>query len=174
MKYLLKFTLILSVCMALSQALTAQKFGYLNAQALLNEMPEVKEAEANLQTLQKQLQAKGEQMVADFQTKYLELERKNQQGEISPKELETESQQLKEQENEIAAYEQQMQRQILEKRNTLLQPIYDSVNEAIKQVAEEEGYAYIFDASPGTGILLYVDESTDVMAKVKARLGIVE
>jgi outer membrane protein len=172
MKYLLKYTLMLSLFVALSTALTAQKFGYLNSQALLNEMPEVKEAEANLQTLQKQLQAKGEQMLTDFQAKYVELERKNQQGEISPKELETESQKLQEQEQEIAQYEQQMQRQIMEKRNTLLQPILDRVNDAIKQVAEEDGYSYIFDASPGSGILLYVDESTDVMAQVKVKLGL--
>ncbi len=171
MKYLLKYMLILAVSVGVSNSAEAQKFGYLNSAAILQEMPEVKQAEADLEVLQKQLQSKGETMLKDFQMKYQELERKNQQGEISPKELEEESQALKADENKLALFEQEMQRQVLEKRDELLQPILDRVNVAIEEVAKEEGYTYIFDASPGTGILLYADESTDVVDKVKAKLG---
>ncbi|MDX1476236.1 MAG: OmpH family outer membrane protein [Saprospiraceae bacterium] len=172
MKFMLKYTLVLAGMLTLSSVASGQKFGYLNSAALLQEMPEVKEAESNLEVLQKQLQAKGQQMLQSFQQKYLELERKNSQGEISPKELEAESAKLKEEETKIAQFEQDMQNQIFEKRNTLLEPILNKVNDAIKAVAEEEGYAYIFDASPGSGILLYADESTDVYDKVKAKLGL--
>lgn len=158
--------------MTFSTMATGQKFGYINSAALLQEMPDVKEAESNLEVLQKQLQAKGQQMLESFQQKYLELERKNSQGEISPRVLDEESQKLKKEEAKIAQYEQDMQTQIYEKRNSLLEPILDQVNEAIKAVAIEEGYLYIFDASPGSGILLYADESTDVYDKVKAKLGL--
>ena len=168
----LKYALLLVGLMTIGISAKAQKFGYLNSAGLLQEMPEVKEAESNLETLQKQLQTKGQQMLEGFQAKYVELERKNQSGEISPKELEEESVKLKEEETKIAQFEQDMQRQIIEKREQLLQPILDRVNQAIQDVASEEGFAYIFDASPGTGILLYADESTDVYDKVKAKLGI--
>jgi outer membrane protein len=171
MKYLLKYTLILALALGVSSNISAQKFGYLNSAAILQEMPEVKQAEADLEVLQKQLQARGETMLLEFQTKYQELERKNQQGEISPKELEEESQALKADETKLAQFEQDMQRQVLERRDALLKPILDRVNAAIAEVAKEEGYTYIFDASPGTGILLYADESTDVVEKVKAKLG---
>lgn len=171
MKYLLKYALILALAFSVSTSMSAQKFGYLNSAAILQEMPEVKQAEADLEVLQKQLQSRGETMLQEFQAKYQELERKNQQGEISPKELEEESQALKADENKLAQFEQDMQRQVLERRDALLQPILDRVNTAIEAVAKEEGYTYIFDASPGTGILLYADESTDVVLKVKAKLG---
>ena len=171
MKYALKYTMILATVFALSTSVYSQKFGYLNSAALLQEMPEVKGAEANLETLQKQLQSKGQKMLEEFQAKYIELERKNSQGEIAPKLLDEEAKKLKEDETKIAAYEQDMQRQIYEKRETLLQPILDRVNEAIKAVAAEEGYAYVFDASPGNGILLYADEATNLMDKVKVKLG---
>ena len=163
--------LTLAVAAALTMSAQAQKFGYLSSAAILQEMPEVKQAEADLEVLQKQLQNKGQTMLEEFQTEYLELERKNQQGEISPKELDAEAQVLKERETEIAQYEQDMQRQLMEKRDELLGPIIEEINDAITQVAEEDGYSYIFDASPGTGILLYADESTNVMDKVKAKLG---
>jgi outer membrane protein len=167
----LKLSLVLALCIALGSAVQAQKFGYLSSAAILQEMPEVKQAEADLEVLRKQLQSKGETMLQDFQQKYMELERKNQQGEISPKQLEEQAQSLREEEAEIAQYEQDMQRQLMEKRDELLAPIIEEINTAIKQVAEEEGYSYIFDASPGTGILLYADESTDVIDKVKMKLG---
>ena len=165
----LKFGLILSIMACATVGMEAQKFGYLNSAALLQEMPEVKEAEANLETLQKQLQAKGQKMVEDFQGKYAELERRHNEGGIAPKDLEAEAQKLRDEETNIAKYEQDMQRQLLEKREALLQPILDRVNEAIEQVAKEAGYMYIFDSS--AGVILYADESTDVTAAVKSKLG---
>jgi outer membrane protein len=172
MKFLLKYVLILAVTVSVSSYTSAQKFGYLNSAAILQEMPEVKQAEADLEVLQKQLQSRGETMLKEFQTKYQELERKNQQGEISPKELDEEAQVLKVEEGKLAQFEQDMQRQVLQRRDELLQPILDRVNTAIEEVAKENGYSYIFDSSPGTGILLYADESADIVAKVKAKLGI--
>ncbi len=167
----IKYTLILALAVMLSGQVFGQKFGFLNSASIMQEMPEVKEAEANLEVLQKQLQSKGQSMLEEFQAKYQELERKNAQGEISPKELDVEAQALKQKETELAAFEQDMQNQLLERREELLAPIFERVNTAIQQVAEEEGYTYIFDASPGTGFLLYADESTDVEDKVKAKLG---
>ncbi len=167
--YTRKFALLLSTVLLACFSLQAQKFGYLNSAALLQEMPKVKEAEANLETLQKQLQARGQNMLKEFQTKYADLERRHNEGGIAPKDLEVEAQKLKEEEATLAKYEQEMQRQIIEKRETLLQPILDEVNAAIKELAEQEGYTYIFDSS--AGILLYADETTDVTTKIKAKLG---
>lgn len=163
--------LFLVLCLvAGTQFVSAQKFGYINSQALLAEMPEVKQADANLEALQKQLQKKGQQMLTSLQSKYQELQRKEQQGELSPKQLEEEAKKLKEQETELAKFEQDMQKQLLEKKETLLAPIIEKVNQAIQDVAAENGYTYIFDAS--VGVILYADESTDVSSKVKAKLGI--
>ncbi|MBK6353556.1 MAG: OmpH family outer membrane protein [Saprospiraceae bacterium] len=148
----------------------AQKFGYLNSQALLSELPEVKQADANLQALQAQLEKKGQQMVSELENKYKDLQRKEQSGEISPKALEEEAKKLKEQEADLGKYEQEMQKQLLAKRQETLQPILDKVNNIIKQVAVENQFTYIFDSS--AGILLYAQESMDVTALVKTKLGI--
>lgn len=165
----LKFIMMASVLVFSALTLQAQKFGYLNSATLLQEMPEVKEAEANLETLQKQLQARGQKMLEDFQVKYADLERRHNEGGIAPKDLELEAQKLKEEETNIAKYEQDMQKQLLEKREALLQPILDRVNAAIKEFAQQEGYTYIFDSS--AGVLLYADETTDLTTKIKAKLG---
>lgn len=148
----------------------SQKFGYLNSQALLAELPEVKQADANLQALQTQLEKKGQQMVAELEGKYKDLQKREQSGEISPKALEDESKKLKEQEAELQKYEQDVQKQLTSKRQEMLQPLIDRVNNAIKQVAQEGQYTYIFDSS--AGMLLYAQDTMDVTAPVKAKLGI--
>lgn len=81
---------ILSILISFT-GLNAQKFGYLNSQALLAELPEVKQADANLQALQTQLEKKGQMMVQELEGKYKDLQRREQSGEISPKALDEEA-----------------------------------------------------------------------------------
>ncbi len=147
-----------------------QKLGYLNSQQLLSELPEVKMADANLQALQTQMEKKGQQMIQELESKYRDLQKREQMGEISPKALEEEARKLKEQESEIVKYEQEMQKQLIAKRQEMLQPVLDKINAAIKDIAAENQFTYIFDSS--AGILLYAQEGMDVMALVKAKLGI--
>ena len=109
-------------------------------------------------------------MITSLQSKYQDLERKQAQGEISPKQLEEQAKLLKDEENKLAQYEQSSQQQIVEKQNTLMQPIMERINEAIKSEATENGYTYIIDGS--VGFVLYADESTDVSTLVKGKLGL--
>lgn len=172
MKSTLKYTLLLAIGLLLSGSAQAQKFGYVNSGGILESMPKVKEAESNLEALGKQLQAKGEKMMQDFQLKYQELERKVQAGEITPKDQEAQAALLEEERNKIVQFDQEMQKQLADKRESLLTPILDEVRAAIQAVAKENGYTYIFDGSPGVGVLLYADETTNVTDLVKAKLGI--
>ena len=150
--------------------LSAQKFAYVNTQEILQNLPEVKEANANIETFRNQLINLGQKKVETLRTKYAELEQKQAQGDISPKQLEMEAQKLKEDEMKIAQFEQESQQRILEKSEELLKPIRDKVQKAIDDVAKESGYSYIFDAS--MGFILYADESANASAKVKAKLGL--
>ncbi len=168
----LKYTILPLLFLGVVTIANAQgpKIGYLNSNMLLQQIPEVKQANANLEALQKQLQKKGEGMLEEFRTKYQTLQRQEQLGELSPKQIEEEAQVLREEEVKIQQFEQEMQAQLEEKRTSLLQPIFDDVSAKIAEVAEENGYTYIIDDSPG--LLLYKDEAFDVTALVKAKLGI--
>jgi len=148
----------------------AQKFGFINSQELIQGIPEVKEANANLETFRQQLSKQGQDMLAKLQTKYQDLEKKQAQGEISPKQLETEAAGLKQEESKLMEFEQTSQQKIMEKSETLLAPIREKIQTAIDDVAKENGYTYIFDNS--TGFVLYADTAADVSALVKTKLGI--
>ena len=146
----------------------AQKFGYVNSALILSEMPEIKQADSNLEALQKQLMKKGEGMVQLFQKDYAEIQQKVAKGELSPVQQEEQAKNLESRQLEIQKFEQEMQEQMVAKREELYKPIYDKVNEAIKQVAKEGGYQMIFDAAT----ILYGEEGADVSNLVKTKLGI--
>jgi len=128
----------------------------------------MKAAESNLEGLQKQLQKKGQAMVTTFQTDVAALQEKASAGELTPKQQQEESAKLEARQEQIGAFEQSMVADLQKKRTELLEPIYEKVNMAIKAVAEEGGYQFIFDQQ----VLLYGQESADVSTAVKAKLGL--
>lgn len=164
MKYILLSVMLMGI-----SSLSAQKFGYINTAELIQSIPEVKEANSNIETFRNQLQKKGQDMIKGFQAKYADLERKRERGELSPKQLEEEAMKLGEEEQQIRQFDQDSQQKIVKKSEDLLQPLRNKIQVAIDQVAAEEGFAYIFDYS--TGFVLYADQSTDVSTLVKAKLG---
>ncbi len=171
MKMIFFKTTILTVLLAVAITTTqAQKIGFMNSAALLSTMPEVKQADANLEALQKQLQKKGQGMVESLQKKYEDLAAKEKAGQIQRPQLEAEAKKLKEEEAKIGQFEQDMSKQISQKRETLLQPILDRVNKAIAEISKEKGYGYVFDSS--VPVLLYADENADVSDLVRKKLGL--
>jgi outer membrane protein len=150
--------------------LAAQKFGYLDSQTLLAELPKVKQANAEMETYQKELQQKYQDRVKTFQATAQDLQKRIDEGTITPKQQEEEGKKLEEERQKILASEQEMNQLLREKRETLLKPILEEVNATVKTVATEGGYTYIFDR----GILLHFDSSMDVAPLVKKKLGIAQ
>ena len=152
-------TISLTIFSHLTHSAFAQKFGYVNSSEILASLAEVKAADSELDSFQKILQKQGQKMVEDLQAKYAELDKKQKSGT-----------KLREEESKITAFETNMRQQIQEKRETLLKPILDKVNQAINDVAKEKAFQYIFDTS--TGVILYADESVDISKDVKTKLGL--
>jgi len=169
MKKLTYIMLLAFFCIGV-QNISAQKFGYLNSALLLSEHPDIKVADSELETLQNTYSTRIQKKVEELKTKYASLSKKDEEGGITRKDLEDQVRKLQEQEGALQQEEQQLQQDLLKKREQLYQPIIDAINDAIKSVAEAGGYMYIFDQSQGA--LLYADESQDVSALIKTKLGI--
>ncbi len=149
---------------------SAQKFGYLNSTALLAEVPEVKEADANLKAFQTQLMKKGQEMARELQEKATSLERKKEQGTISPRDYQTQMAKLQEEEEAIGKYEQEVYAKLAKKREETYRPILERVNKAMEEVAREHGFLLVFDSS--TPVVVYADEALDLAPLVRAKLGL--
>ena len=70
----------------------------------------------------------------------------------------------------IQDFQQSAQQSIQKKKEELYSPIISKADEAIKAVAKEKKFNYIFDSS--VGVLLHAEESDDIMDLVKAQLGL--
>lgn len=168
MKNLIKIGGMVLAMFLMVNTIQAQKFGYVNSSAILAELPQVKQADAELEALQKQLQKRGQKMVEDLQTKYASIQQDVADGKLSPLQQQQEGQKLEAEQQKIAKFEQEMVATVQKKRESLLGPILESVNTAIKNVAKENGYTFIFDSQ----VLLYAEDAGDVSSQVKAKLGI--
>jgi len=161
---------VVAAFLLVAVSVNAQKFGYLNSALLLSELPEIKSADTQLETYQKQLIASGEQMVKSFEAKYQQYAKEANEGLLSQVQMQQKEGELAAEQQKIQQYELEVQNKILAKRETLYQPILDKVKVALDAIGKENGYTMIFDASNGT--ILHANDSDDVMPLVKARLGI--
>jgi len=166
---ILTTTFVLVISLLATVSLSAQNYGYVNTQELIQSIPEVKEANSNIETFRNQLQKKGQDMIKSLQAKYAGLEQKRERGEMSPKQIEVEAEKLRAEEAQILQFEQDSKQQIVKKSEDLLQPLRTRIQTAIDDVAAENGYTYIFDFS--TGFVLYGDPNADVGPLVRAKLG---
>ena len=156
------------MCTAGADAQTNLKLGYVNSQVLLTTMPEVVKADADLKAYAKQYQEQLETMAKDFDTKLQAY----QTGEKTMSEAikEVKQKELQDLQKRVEEFQQTSQEKIQKKKEDLYKPILEKADQAIKDVAKEKSYDYVFDASAGS--LLFARESDDILPLVKAKLGI--
>jgi outer membrane protein len=59
--------------------------------------------------------------------------------------------------------------ELFQKQNELMKPVQDRIFKAIRDVATEEGFDYVFDKS-GQILLMYTNEKFDLTTKVLEKL----
>lgn len=153
----------------LAQTATPTKFGHMNFGNLLEELPESKKANETLTAFAKTFTVKGDSLGNKLQADATEFQRKYDEGAYTPVEAQKRYQELQQQQAELEAFEKDAQEKVAAKRDEMLNPILKKLDDAIKAVGKENGYAMIFDV--GSGAALYAAESEDVTALVKKKLG---
>ncbi|MCB0754976.1 MAG: OmpH family outer membrane protein [Flavobacteriales bacterium] len=149
-------------------ALAQQKFGHIDSGALLELMPEKKKAETELEAFAKEFQTALEDMAKEYEGKVqtFQAEEKGMVATVRN----TKMREIADLERRIQEFQQQAQEEIANKEQEVLTPIIDKARKAIDEIAKEKGYTYVFDSS--LGVLLYADDSEDILADVKAKLGL--
>ena len=159
--------MILMMLMFAPLATFAQKFGHINAQEVMSQMPEFIKARG-------EMEAKAKQMENDLTAMQDELQRKSQEYDKNKSTMNATKQQ--ETEAELNTLYQKYQQALQDNQQTLskeqqekMQPITTKLVNAIKEVGKTGGYVYIMDVSSG---IPYISDtlSKDVTAEVKTQL----
>ncbi|MFA6924468.1 MAG: OmpH family outer membrane protein [Bacteroidales bacterium] len=164
--------LILLFSAANISAQTKQKIGHINSEELLQAMPQRDSIKTKIETLAKTLDTQLKAMEAELQTKYTEYMSKEK--EYTDLIKQTKQKELSELQSRIQEFQQNSQEELQKKQNEYLSPIIDKAKKAIEDVAKENGYTYVFDASQSVGAVLYSDKSDDITTLVKKKLGLIK
>jgi len=145
------------------------KFGHINSQELLSMMPQRDSAQLVLENYAQQLEDQLETMQVEYNNKVQQY-LANQEN-YTDLIKQTKEQELTDMQERITGFQNTAQQTIQQKEAQLIQPIIDKAEKAIKEVAEEQGFTYIFDLARGS-ILYFSDASQDILPLVKAKLNI--
>jgi outer membrane protein len=142
------------------------KIGYTNVEYILLQMPESKRIESELKTHSTQLESQ-------LKNKYSEYETKLQAYEKSAATMDKVVRDDKEKElmnlnNSIQEFQRSAQASLQQKEKSLVDPVITKIDQAIKDVAKENGYTYVFSNQA----LLAGPEEGDISPLVLKKLGV--
>lgn len=143
------------------------KIAHINTNELIEAMPQMKTAKAELEKLGKTYEAEIQKMATEYQNKI-----KQYQAEVETKTEEENRKRAEEVqtiEQSIRQYQTNAQEDIQKKEGELMKPIFEKAKVAIQKVAKAQGFQYVLDSTQGSGVLLA--DGKDLMADVKKELG---
>jgi outer membrane protein len=167
MKKVLFAALALLFSAFISEAQTL-KFGHINSSDLIQMMPSTKQADSTLRKYAESLDGQMKAMSAEYQSK---LQTYQSKADSLPDAIRaTKEKELSDLGQRIQDFQQTAQESIQKKKEELYSPILKRAEDAIKQIAKEKNYSYIFDTSLGT--VVYAQDSDNIMPLVKEKLGL--
>ena len=163
---------LLFVILGTSFVSSAQKYGYIDSEYILNKMPEYKDAKDRLDKL-------AERWTKEIEERYelIKVKKENflREQDLLPSEEKTKrEQEIKTLETE--AMEMQKSRfgvsgEYFQKRQELIKPIQDRVYEAMQTVASKRNYSFVFDKANQSN-LVFADSKFDISDEVLKELGV--
>ena len=163
-----KYFAIIVLFFTVSTASAQIKYGHINSDEIMEAMPEFKQLRASLERKQREQENKIRAMYTDLQKRQQELQ---EYGEglmlavAEEKAIELDSLQ-----RAIVAYQEGAGDELDNLRFKLLKPLNDKYLKIVNAVAKENGYTLILDESKG--IVAYGNDSYDITALVKKKMGI--
>ncbi len=164
------FFLLLFVT-ALAFSAYGQRFAYVDTEYILDNIPEYKAAEREIEELSIQWQAEIENKFAEVDRLYRDYQA---EAPLLPEEMKRQREEViidKEREaKELQVSRFGREGELFAKRQELLQPIQDRVYDAVEQIANRGNYAVIFDKAGGAA-MIFTDVRYDLSDDVLQRLG---
>jgi outer membrane protein len=154
-----------------AQTASATKIGYADVDYIFGQMPESKQIDSELKSLQTQLKNQIDTKYQDFQKK-LQDYNANLNNMIDAVKANTERE-LQQMQQNIEKLQQDAQVTVQNKQTALMEPVFKKVGKAIEDVAKENGFTFILSQQiGGLDVILYGDEKMDVSDLVLKKLGV--
>lgn len=165
MKQFRTLLLIAVITLGFNSVQAQTKVAHISTDLLLSLMPETKTLNADLEKLSKTYESelKAENDKLEAKLKKYEAEVGSQTDEVNQQR----SVEVQQDRQNLYQASQIAQQDIAKKRDDKLKPILEKARKAIEDVANEQGFTYVLDASS-----IIVANGTDLLPAVKTKLGI--
>lgn len=164
---LILFIFTISLILSSNLSLGADmKVAYIDAQKLLDNSKAGKRAKATIEEY-----VKSRQKIIDLEEeelKRLDSELAKQAAVLSPEARREKEEVLKRKFTDYQKRAADLRGEVDNKKIETLKEFNQGLEEAVKRVAEKEGYIVVFDKNPMGGPLVYAKESLDITDKVVA------
>ncbi len=166
MKRIAKWTLLVIMSMGVSLPVFGQlKIGYINSDRIMQEWENAREAQQKLNEEARGLEQQYNRMTTRLDSLQQEFQR--QQFVMSEERRRQKQQEMQTLQQQIQQFQMENvgpQGQIYAKQEQILGPVLQKVDSAIRKVATDGGYDYVFDVSGGN--ILYAEEKHEITADV--------
>ena len=167
----MKKLIILSVLLLASTFSFAQlKIGYIDSDAIMDNLPDVQDARQKLDALIQEWQSELTKLESDWKTKYDDYEKRKL---IMTDQLRSETEaSLVQLETQIAQYREKKfgtNGELFQKQDELMKPVQNKIFVALKEIAVADDYDYVFDRS-GDIMILFAKENYDLTSQVLEKL----
>lgn len=167
----MKRLMLFMVVLLMATAGYSQRFAYIDTDFIMENIPDFKAAEEEIERVSSQWQEEIEKLFADVEQMYREYQA---EAPLLPEEM----RRRREEgiiERERQAKELQMKRfgregDLFAKRQELIRPIQERVFRVVEELATSENYAIIFDKA-GSMSMIFTDVRFDLSNEVLRRLG---
>ncbi len=146
------------------------KIGYINSEAIMQQLPEAQDAQKQLDALAAEWQGDLKRMQDSLQQKFEDYDKRKLI--MSDKRRADAEKELRDLDQQMVDYRTKRfgtNGDLFQKQNELMKPVQDRIFKAVKDVADDGSYDYVFDKSSST-LLMYANEKNDLTAKVLAKL----
>lgn len=134
------------------------RIGYVEPQAILSKMPEMKAVQQRLQNFAERKQEELAKKQQDFEQQINEYQQK--EAVISESARKKEEERLGKLNTELQQYRTQLQQEIQQKQQELVGPLLEQINNAIDNVANRMNLTYVLNTTTSNGdvIILYASD----------------
>lgn len=154
-------------------ALHAQEgqFGYIDFNNTLRQMPEYKEAEANLFKVQSEYREEIERSKREFERQYIEF--MLEQDHLSASIVAKRQKELQLMMDNNAQFRDNVQLELEARRDEMLLPLKERLLKVVSEVCTERNLDYVIDTGKGTYLYINQLKGINLTDEVYSRLGIV-
>lgn len=162
---------LLAIALVLPLSAMAQKFGVVDIEQVFQAMPETAAAQAQVEETSKKYESEFQKLQEEVNKLYTAYQAIQNDPSTPEAIKENRAQEIQERFQKLDQFQATATQDINRLRESLLTPITQKINEAVKAVGAEGSFTFVFPNEPN--LLMYIgNDVVNVTADVRKKLGL--